>query len=359
MISFKEYRQIRLAESTEHPMIEVDGVMRHRNNSLGQPIHPTDEGIKNFHRWFGDSKIVDEHGRPKVVYHGTTKDFDEFDPNLAQSEGGAFYFSHSSLYRNPATNANTYASTNRKSIDGNVMPVYIKMSNPHFSGFSEKIPTDDDKISNWLNRMDKFNRSLDETKNSYYRQEIRYARKNKHDGVIFSNIEDDRYDKIGGFPDQTDVHAVFDANQIKSALGNSGNFSSRSNKITESTELNLKHFESSLKHKYPELQRLDLMHYGDDIKLDTIVVKKEHRNSGIGGNVLDDIKHYADKHDKRVILTAGVRDPHFGTTSHSRLDKFYRRHGFVSNKGRNKDYAITATHYYKKSNVVRKHPANI
>jgi hypothetical protein len=44
--------------------------MKHRHNSEGKPIHHTDEGIRNFHRWFGDSTLVDEYGRPKVVYHG-------------------------------------------------------------------------------------------------------------------------------------------------------------------------------------------------------------------------------------------------------------------------------------------------
>jgi hypothetical protein len=34
-----------------------------------------------FKKWFGDSKVVDENGQPKVVYHGTDKnDFDIFDP---------------------------------------------------------------------------------------------------------------------------------------------------------------------------------------------------------------------------------------------------------------------------------------
>lgn len=28
--------------------------------------------------WFGDSKVVDENGKPKQVYHGTTRDFDTF-----------------------------------------------------------------------------------------------------------------------------------------------------------------------------------------------------------------------------------------------------------------------------------------
>lgn len=58
-------------ESTNDTHIDVDGVMKHRYNSEGKPIHSTDEGIRNFHRWFGDSDSVDEHGRPKVFHHGT------------------------------------------------------------------------------------------------------------------------------------------------------------------------------------------------------------------------------------------------------------------------------------------------
>ena len=52
---------------------------------------------KAFKDWFGESKIVDENGDPLVVYHGTTADFDAFDPNRAQTEsdwGAGFYFSN-------------------------------------------------------------------------------------------------------------------------------------------------------------------------------------------------------------------------------------------------------------------------
>jgi len=50
--------------------ITVDGVERPTTNSNGQPIHPTEEGMRNFWRWFGDSRVVDDQGRPLVVYHG-------------------------------------------------------------------------------------------------------------------------------------------------------------------------------------------------------------------------------------------------------------------------------------------------
>lgn len=59
--------------------IDVDGVNRPTTNSVGKPIQGTEDGIREFWRWFGDSKVVDESGRPKVMFHGTTEDFTEFD----------------------------------------------------------------------------------------------------------------------------------------------------------------------------------------------------------------------------------------------------------------------------------------
>ena len=35
-----------------------------------------------FKRWFGKSKIVDESGKPRVMYHGTVHDIDAFDTNV-------------------------------------------------------------------------------------------------------------------------------------------------------------------------------------------------------------------------------------------------------------------------------------
>jgi hypothetical protein len=52
-----------------------------------------------FRRWFGNSKIVDESGKPLLVYHGTKTDFDTFDLGRVGSNndtgmwGTGFYFS--------------------------------------------------------------------------------------------------------------------------------------------------------------------------------------------------------------------------------------------------------------------------
>ena len=115
----------------EHPMIDVDGVQKHRHNSLGQPIHHTDEGIKNFHRWFGDSKAVDEHGRPKVFYHGTGADVSEFNPYMnptaKQLYGAGIYVTDDPHIA--SSYSETAERSHIKSHQPNVLPIYVKSHN--------------------------------------------------------------------------------------------------------------------------------------------------------------------------------------------------------------------------------------
>lgn len=62
----------RLSASTPSlpDILMINGKERPTQNSNGQPIAATEEGVRNFWNWFGDSKVVDEQGRPLVVYHG-------------------------------------------------------------------------------------------------------------------------------------------------------------------------------------------------------------------------------------------------------------------------------------------------
>jgi hypothetical protein len=75
--------------------IDVDGVQRPTMNSKGQSIYPTLDGIKNFWRWFSNSEVVDDQGRPKVVYHGSSsgniKDIDPTKPRGTNLFGPGFY----------------------------------------------------------------------------------------------------------------------------------------------------------------------------------------------------------------------------------------------------------------------------
>lgn len=78
------------------------------------------------------------------------------------------------------------------------------------------------------------------------------------------------------------------------------------------------------------------------ITVHRIVVPKESRSSGIGTSAMQDIISHADENGKTVALSPSTD---FGATSVARLKEFYKRFGFVENKGRNKDFTISETMY--------------
>ena len=101
--------------------IEVNGVERTVYNSNGDRIAKSEPALRNFWNWFGDSKVVDEQGRPLVVYHGTNAEFDTFDPKKFNTSGGNLY------------GAGFYFTSNLESAEdygSAVMSLYLKINNP-------------------------------------------------------------------------------------------------------------------------------------------------------------------------------------------------------------------------------------
>jgi hypothetical protein len=74
-----------------------------------------------FKKFFGNSKVVDDAGKPMVVYHGTGADITAFKPSDGGSLGEGIYFT------DDADAASRFAE--RKEEDMNVLPVYIKAEN--------------------------------------------------------------------------------------------------------------------------------------------------------------------------------------------------------------------------------------
>ena len=91
--------------------------------------------------------------------------------------------------------------------------------------------------------------------------------------------------------------------------------------------------------------KLHLSDRKDSIHLHNIIVPKEKRRQGVGSAVMRDINDYADQHGKTVTLQTAVKDDFHGTTSQSRLKRFYKGHGYVENKGRNKDFSLSGNMY--------------
>lgn len=103
---------------------------------------------------------------------------------------------------------------------------------------------------------------------------------------------------------------------------------------------NIESWANSIESKY-NLKSFFVSEFKDKIKLDTIIIKKEDRGKGIGSKVMNELCDYADKTQKTICLTPAVKDDFQGTTSQSRLIDFYKKFGFVLNKGRNKDFTIS------------------
>ena len=101
--------------------IEVSGKTKPTTNSLSQPIAKTLEHILNFWKWFGDSKLVDNQGRPIVCYHGTYVKFSKFNPKKA-AHGGLLWFSTDKAHVESGA-----AGAAGHSI---IMPLYVKLISP-------------------------------------------------------------------------------------------------------------------------------------------------------------------------------------------------------------------------------------
>jgi len=194
--------------------ITVDGVDRPTTNSNGDPIAGTDESLTNFWRWFGDSAVVDEQGRPLVVHHYTDADniesFDkihlgintESNTDATQASKMArlgFWFSDSDIRYTKKRGRGMFAD--------NKIDVYLSINEPIQYETFEEMWEDSDNYE-----------SADA-----WRAQIKAI---KDDGVV---LLDDT--ELGGTS-----YIAFEPTQIKSATGNRGTFDPASPDIRFSKE---------------------------------------------------------------------------------------------------------------------------
>ena len=87
-----------------------------------------------------------------------------------------------------------------------------------------------------------------------------------------------------------------------------------------------------------------------DLLLNQIIVPRDSRKSGVGTQVMEWLCQLADHHGIRIWLTPMKKNREHGTTSMRRLVDFYKRFGFVLNRGRNKDYRLQEMMYRRPQN---------
>ena len=99
-------------------------------------------------------------------------------------------------------------------------------------------------------------------------------------------------------------------------------------------------FIKEIKEKYKNsFKTINIYEYNNKISIDLIIVKE--KNSGEGTKLMKDICEYADKSKKIIILSPSDE---FGGNK-KRLIQFYKRFGFVENKGKNKEFSIFESMY--------------
>ena len=84
---------------------------------------------------------------------------------------------------------------------------------------------------------------------------------------------------------------------------------------------------------------VEMYESGNQITLSKIVAPE--RGQGLGTEFMNELLEYADRGDKTIALTPSAD---FGG-SKARLIEFYKRFGFVENKGRNRDLEISESMY--------------
>lgn len=165
-------------------VLDIDSLPNGEVTTAVAPGDQTDTG--RFKAWFGDSKVVGPDGKPLIVYHATDAEEDF------------------STFKTPAYFASTSADAetfDRGEGDPRIIPVYLSIQNPAFVTEFESIA-------------------------EMGASDIEAFKADGHDGVILKR------------PDGTmDIFAVFDAPQIKSAIGNSGAFDPANPDITAALPL--------------------------------------------------------------------------------------------------------------------------
>lgn len=173
-----------------------------------------------FKKWFGDSKVVDADGKPLVVYHGTAADFTEFDRNMSGAATEAnwslmgHFFTPDKALASSFTKGKKWPQRRAKpKLGGNVKPVYLSLQNPMLLPASRALPMS--------GSSEKVLALLAE------------AKANGHDGIIIEPFR-----KSFGLDDTTGEliepqYIAFRSEQIKSSVGNNGQFDPSNPSIVE------------------------------------------------------------------------------------------------------------------------------
>lgn len=173
----------------------------------GVVLHQSAIESPKFKEWFGDSKAVDESGKPEVFYHGTYDEFSQF----RDRKGRGIFFS-----TDPS-----FASWYGNAKDGRVIPAFLKTEKPFdykneaaMKDYFDHLGLDGQRLKEWQG---------DPEAEKYVG--VSRGEWDTMEGKDFQKfLKDKGYDAYYVIENGARNIAVFDSKQVKSATGNSGAF---------------------------------------------------------------------------------------------------------------------------------------
>ena len=185
-----------------------------------------------FKRWFGNSKVVDENGKPLVVYHGSL-DFkgnifvDDVERRNRAGNVAGYYFAPS------AEEASGYAldrKSNQYTEGAQVIPVYLSIKKPYVAYESRVSPA---MIAQYRKELIAANQHMSDAKVAEWAEtKLKYltdGRLPSADALNGDGNAMQRILKAGGYDGFQDGRhwVAFESTQVKSATGNVGTYDSK------------------------------------------------------------------------------------------------------------------------------------
>jgi hypothetical protein len=253
--------------SSPHYQAALAAAGREATKETGVPVAVLEQArpvteTPAFKAWFGESKVVDEHGAPLVVFHGTPSEggaFDAFDLQQMETSGaGGAGTTDGFFFTSSEANAKSYSAQHGKL--GRVMQLYLRMENPLVLDYEGDMRAALKKDAEYLDLTpeDIDGMSYEEVMSraapdgagvlgDWIEKAVREAKRKGHDGLILRNIVDNNRvssrlaREIGpGLDDPATHYVVFEPTQIKSATGNAGTFDPANPSMLHSSSVAMK-----------------------------------------------------------------------------------------------------------------------
>lgn len=235
----------------------------------------------SFKKWFGDSKVVDENGNPKVMYHGTFSNPQIFEEGVSEFGNVAGFFTPSPYFAEDYVvkywEAKDAIDVNEKSGEAvSIQKVYIKAENPF--DYNNKA-----HVKQLYNKIKDIESDEEISIDSLSTGDYRVYESSRE---IFDEIKNLGFDSVWVKESGVKNITVFNSNQIKSAIGNNGNFDANNDDIAFS----LANSQQSWEDLQPNSLSKTLIYALQDKNVDLKEVTKNIKKS-VGG-IADKVNAY-------------------------------------------------------------------